>query len=190
MRSRNFLQSLLMIALITHFGGCVAVDRNKYPESWSSLNSGLSHCEAIVGIYENTGQRDKRSSSYPVSRLSVALLGQAGPKEGEYVQIEMHASQPELLSVTVYSGKEIAGSGNIQAKCSEEGVLISEPGASGFVNEGGVIAYGRETRKLLSAQDGSLILYSSGTGAGLMLLVPFVASERQWARYMRMSNGT
>lgn len=190
MRPRIFLQSFLVISLAIHFSGCVAIDRNKYPESWSSLNSGRSHCEAIIGVYENAGQRDKRNSSYPVSRLSVVLLGQAAPKEGEYVQIEMHTSQPEMLSVTVYTGKEIVGSGNIQARCSEEGVLISEPRASGFVNEGGVIGYGSEIRKLLSAQDGSLILYFGGTGAGIMLLVPFVASERHWERYRRMSNGT
>src|SRR5690554_3589403 len=122
MRLRSFPKSFLVISLTIYFSGCVAIDRNKYPESWSSLISGRSHCEAIVGVYENAGQRDKRSSSYPVSRLSVVLLGQAAPEEGEYVQIEMHTSQPEMLSVKVYSGKEIVGSGSIQARCSEEGV--------------------------------------------------------------------
>ncbi len=59
-----------------------------------------------------------------------------------------------------------------------------------LVNEGGIFGYGNGSRVLMAAQDGSLILRSSSTGTGIVLLVPFDVSAKNSYEYDRIENET
>ena len=165
--------------------GCIEAD---YPGRWPALAPASAGCPSIAGRYRNEGERaEPRGVTSPV-HLTGFLLPDLTASEAasiDTVEISEPAGAGGVIEIVAVRGGQVVSSRRLLAGQEDfecvDGCI--ETSSSRWANEQGV---GKQwdTDAYCRGVDGSLIVKSTSSGAGVILLViPVGGSESNWFRF-------
>lgn len=180
-----------IVCAVLAVAGCVQID--KYPEEWGALDAGQPSdvCPKLSGIYGNAGEKPDGKRVYLATWLaeSTGRTRQEGPQTRhrfwkdlfEAKSVELFITDGPTLQIKA-SGEGILQQWNVpkgQLQCKSGAITVDQTGSKSGDN---VAAVGTGSLDLYRAGD-RLVVNSTGTAAGVMLLVPFVVHGSSWARF-------
>lgn len=190
MKIVHFICSMLLAELF--ISGCIS--REPYPQNWSPVS--IAHtCPDVSGCYRNEGERIqndyKPSLFYYLVHSSYQFVDPDAYKRGTADFIEITQSRNELL-IKAYKNDVLVTQRTAQynPEESENGFIKLKSLTSGFVQCESATGYSWGTLWLSKAEDGSLVMRSDETAAGLILLViPVFGISESWTRYLESQIG-
>ena len=169
--------------LAAALAGCAEAD---YPGRWPALAPASADCPSIAGHYRNEGERAESSGvNWPV-RLTGFLLPELAASEAASIDgVDISEPAAGVIEIAAVRGGQVVQSRRLLA--GEQGYACVdgciETSSSRWANEQGV---GKQwdTDAYCRGVDGSLIVKSTSSGAGVILLViPVGGSESSWFRF-------
>lgn len=167
--------------LITALPGCVSIEQ--FPTSWEQADRTLgSVCTHISGTYADTGEAaaSRRSVSLSTWLFEPPTQPSVRPQK---VEIALSENGWILTVRSIDNGtvlhEEVFNAEQMQFRCSDGTLII--PRTKGVNREG--VAMVASGSLELSRSKNFLIVNSSGTAAGIILLVPVVAHGNNYARF-------
>lgn len=173
------------VALAAALAGCIEAD---YPGRWPALAPASGDCPSIAGRYRNEGERGESTGvTWPV-HLTGFLMPELPDSEAatiDTVEISEPAGAGGVIEIAAVRGGQVVSSRRLLAGQQEyecvDGCI--ETSSSRWANEQAV---GKQwdTDAYCRGVDGSLIVKSTSSGAGVILLViPVGGSESNWFRF-------
>ena len=184
------LRSLLYIPLVLGFlNSCVSIAPAPYPDAWEKPATSIDNIEQrIVGDY-SCGGKTLRPSNFEVIDAGYLPQSLHMDVKGSCDTVRFRQVKEGELEIT-FLGDGIA----LETKSfmagvdynTDNGWLVFEwSQGGGYVMAGG---YAGGSDSLTLDISGNLVVKSSFTAAGLIILVPIVGYGSTWAKYERQSN--
>ena len=154
---------------------CASVERQDYPADWPPLVPAAAGCPVLSGSYANRGQGTQALAAWVIegSALALAPVEQVqfdGPASGG-LDIRLLDRQGRLLAARRWQE-------GTQYRCADGMLVLNRD--SGFAMVG--VAMSMQAR-LARTVHGSLVVESRESGGGVVIVVPYLGSYRDWSLY-------
>ena len=187
---------LLSLPLFLLCVGCAAIDKASYPSEWPAIASGREACGSINGLYESRAA----SHTYPHPHRDYFLSLTMLPVDESYRLIEavsLEYGDDNSLKVVGYSGngaplKKHTYTARSGFFACANGILIMDPARKPgreYASDNPLVGISSEEIALTKAQDGSLVMRSSGSAIGMaFLIIPVYADTEHWYRFKQIND--
>jgi hypothetical protein len=176
------MKLLLAIYVLAVSSGCVM--NEKYPDEWVGLEqeseSWIGECPDISGIYRNRSVADDEPLYPWMTSLSTALYSTVERNSTRSSNtVEINQPSEGIILVKPSEGEEFQISITEGHFSCKDGVI--NLGSHGEFGGGGIaLAGGTSGYSLYDSEDQSLVLQERVFLAGIITIIPFVASTKDW----------
>lgn len=148
------LPRLLALLVATVAAGCVATNEVEYPANWPEADYTNKKCNAIEGVFLNSGQRSNDENLDPAPLLSTLFFPESEFDRDATIKI---TTQDHLIDIAVYSNETNIANTRMETDCTDFGIKFlpkqnTEVGATPIL-----LAFQAVSWELALAKNGSLI---------------------------------
>ena len=184
--SRRRIQFVFPLIMVVN--GCTF--HAPYPTEWAELEHIPEDCPNIAGIYVDRGDLDPESAKATgVGWWHVSLSGYLGLGHDTRTTTHVEISQPNarIIEVTAWENDVLLSQKTYSRQHGayecESGFVKIDTSESWFAGSE-VMGYERGALLFRKSIDGALIMQSTSSGFGMVLLIlPAVADQQLWYRF-------
>ena len=184
MSQRIFFNTLLFILV------CGCSSSPDYPSNWSQLLPSDSNIEIMLnGTYDCSGTVVSGYSDSIEGHLPV-FISLKDIDKGQCDSIVFKFQKTGSLMVYAYKENKLLTEKKFIAGVDytiKDGWITFEQKAE-VISKDGVLGYATGDNSFTLNRSGNLVVKSSGSGAGIMLLIPVMNSSHNWVLFKRLSN--
>jgi hypothetical protein len=176
--THRFAESLKVVLPPLMLGGCI-VHMPQYPSNWSPVrDAGNSECVDLTGRFENVGRSD--DEHVPIYLMSWLFPTGSGAELASSIELQSAGTSITAIA-SLQDGSTRSALLKQRGKCTATERHFADPNEAGGMNREGVVGYAHSSLTLMRAENGSLVVTETSSGAAMVLLIPVAGHTRTWA---------